>query len=114
MKRRNFLKFASSLAASRALPVGLSVSAAAKQAHAASPRYENVNVVAPTVMPQVINIHMYGGASELAGNLTNIADIEENSQNSYASAFGNRILRTEEEELRKGNNRVELSIIKDS
>ena len=97
MKRRNFLKLASGVAATRVFPVGLGVAAAAKQAYAASPAYEDVNVVAPSVMPQVINIHMYGGASELAGNLTNIADIEVNSQNSYAGAFGNRILRTQAE-----------------
>lgn len=33
--------------------------------------------------PQVINIFLYGGPSELAGNLTNIDDINANSQNKY-------------------------------
>jgi hypothetical protein len=54
--------------------------------------YAGANVTAPAVMPQVINIFLYGGPSELSGNLTNIQDIENSSQNSYANAFGDRIL----------------------
>jgi len=42
-----------------------------------------VNYVRPTVLPQVIHIFLYGGPSELAGNLTNIEDINANSQNPY-------------------------------
>ncbi len=34
-------------------------------------------------VPRVINLFLYGGPSELAGNLTNIADIDANSQNPY-------------------------------
>jgi hypothetical protein len=34
-------------------------------------------------VPRYINIFLYGGPSELAGNLTNIADISANSQNAY-------------------------------
>lgn len=99
MLRRHFLKLSSALAASPVIPVGLGVSAMAQKAHAASPDYSAVNVTAPAVMPQVINIFMYGGASELAGNLTNIADIELHSVNSYAGEFGTEILRTEAEAL---------------
>ena len=33
---------------------------------------------------QTIIIYMYGGASQLAGNITNIEEIEQNSQNSYS------------------------------
>lgn len=44
-----------------------------------------VNYVRPTVLPQVIHIFLYGGPSELAGNLTNIEDINANSQNPYPS-----------------------------
>ena len=79
MKRRDFLKMTS------ALPVGLSMAALANRAYAASPVYSNVSVTKPAVMPQVINIFMYGGASELAGNLSNIADINANSQNDYTA-----------------------------
>ncbi len=42
-----------------------------------------VNYVRPAVLPQVIHIFLYGGPSELAGNLTNIEDINANSQNPY-------------------------------
>ncbi|GAA6134239.1 hypothetical protein NBRC116188_10280 [Oceaniserpentilla sp. 4NH20-0058] len=88
MKRRDFLKMTS------ALPVGLSMSGLAQKAYAASPIYSNVSVTAPAVMPQVINIFMYGGASELAGNLSNIADINMHSQNDYSdgNAFRETIL----------------------
>ncbi len=37
---------------------------------------------------QTIIIYMYGGASQLAGNLTNIDEIKENSQSSYSAHFG--------------------------
>jgi len=94
MKRRDFLKFASATGAMKAMPVGLSMGALAQQAFASSPNYSQLNVVRPNVMPQVINIFMYGGASELAGNLTNIADINMNSVNDYSanSAFRSSIL----------------------
>jgi len=42
-----------------------------------------VNYVRPAVLPQVIHVFLYGGPSELAGNLTNIEDINANSQNPY-------------------------------
>lgn len=54
---------------------------------------DNVNFVMPSVLPQVINIFLYGGPSELAGNLTNIEDISANSQNPYPTDLfpgGNR------------------------
>jgi len=98
MKRRNFLKFASTAAAAKVVPVGLGLSALAQQAQAESPDYAAVNVEVPDVMPQVINIFMYGGASELAGNLSNIKDIELNSQNSYEAKFGPGITKTEAED----------------
>lgn len=94
MLRRQFLKISSALAASPVLPVGFGVSALAQQAYADSPDYAAVNVVKPAVMPQVINIFMYGGASELAGNLSNIADINDHSVNAYdgGGAFRSTIL----------------------
>jgi hypothetical protein len=99
MQRRNFLKLASAIAATRVVPVAFGVGALAQQAHAASPNYSGVEVTLPTVMPQVINIHMYGGASELAGNLTNIEDIAINSVNKYEdnNAFGAGILTAAED-----------------
>ena len=47
---------------------------------------DNINYSRPLVMPQIIHIFLYGGPSELAGNLTNIADIAANSQNPYPAA----------------------------
>ncbi|EAT11920.1 DUF1501 domain-containing protein [Bermanella marisrubri] len=104
MKRREFLQYASAIAGSRVLPVGFGMSALAERAYAASPNYGNVSVTAPTVMPQVINVFMYGGASELAGNLSNIADINTNSVNDYSagSAFGSSFLDTMVEDAANG------------
>ncbi len=91
MNKRNFLKSVAALGGSALLPSSLNPLAMYKTASAAV-NYSAANVVAPAVMPQVINVFLYGGPSELSGNLTNIVDIEANSQNSYAAAFGNRIL----------------------
>lgn len=85
MKRREFLKYASAISATKAVPVGLGMSALAQNAAAASPNYSQLSITAPAVMPQIINIFMYGGASELAGNLSNIADINSHSMNDYTS-----------------------------
>ncbi len=94
MLRRNFLKLSSALAASPIIPVSFGISAMAQKAYAGSPDYGSVNVTAPAVMPQVINIFMYGGASELAGNLSNIADINAHSVAPYDGngAFRSTIL----------------------
>ena len=96
VKRRDFLKMASALSAGRVLPVSFGLGALAQQAHADGPDYSSVNVETPDVMPQVINVFLYGGASELAGNLSNIVDIDENSVNRYSSsdAFGSGIIET--------------------
>ena len=91
MNKRNFLKSVAALGGSALLPSSINPLSMYKTASAAV-NYSGADVVAPTIMPQVINIHLYGGPSELSGNLTNIVDIEANSQNSYAAAFGNRIL----------------------
>ena len=80
MKRRCFIQSLSALGASIAVPQAFLRDGFIKQARAS---VADVNVVFPDVRPQVINIFMYGGPSELAGNLTNIADINANSQNPY-------------------------------
>jgi hypothetical protein len=46
-----------------------------------------INYSPPSVMPQIIHVFLYGGPSELAGNLTNIEDIASNSQNPYPAAI---------------------------
>lgn len=88
MKRRSFLR---GLALAPTLPTAFNLGMLAQRAEAAGLNYQNVHFSAPTYLPQVINIFLYGGASELAGNLTNIDDINANSMNSYRSAFGNGI-----------------------
>ncbi|WP_044617546.1 DUF1501 domain-containing protein [Gynuella sunshinyii] len=105
MKRRSFLKTAALGSSTVALPASFSLPFLANKAYAYSPTYANANISAPAVMPQVINIFLYGGASELAGNLTNMAQngmgdtgtnnsINTNSKNSYSdgNAFGGNIL----------------------
>jgi len=95
MKRRNFIKSMGAVGASALLPstwpTAFNMSTMYKAANAAVD-YAGAQIAAPGVMPQVINIFLYGGPSELSGNLSNIVDIDLNSQNSYAGAFGNRIL----------------------
>ncbi len=44
-----------------------------------------IEYVKPSVMPQIINIFLYGGPSELGGNLTNIRKINEDSKNKYGA-----------------------------
>ena len=56
-----------------------------KEVQAALP--DTLSYVAPAIIPQVIHIFLYGGPSELAGNLTNIAEIAANSQNPYPSSL---------------------------
>ena len=96
MKRRSFIKSMGAVSASALVPstwpTAFNMSTMYKAANAAVD-YAGVQVAAPAIMPQVINIFLYGGPSELSGNLTNIDDINVNSQNSYVTAFGNsRIL----------------------
>jgi len=95
MNRRNFLKSISAVSASALLPsswpTAFTMSNMYKAADAAI-NYSGAQIAAPSIMPQVINIFLYGGPSELSGNLSNIVDIDNNSQNSYAAAFGDRIL----------------------
>jgi len=91
MNKRSFLKSVAALGGSALLPSSINPLAMYKTASAMID-YSSASVAVPTVMPQVINVFLYGGPSELSGNLTNIQDIENNSQNSYAAPFGSRIL----------------------
>ncbi len=91
MNKRSFLKSVAALGGSALLPSSINPLAMYKTASAMID-YSAASVTVPTVMPQVINVFLYGGPSELSGNLSNIQDIENSSQNSYAAAFGSRIL----------------------
>ena len=86
MNRRMFLKALAAVSGASVIPQTFSLSHMYRQANAAI-NYSALNVTAPTVMPQIINIFLYGGPSELAGNLSNIADIEQNSQMKYSDFF---------------------------
>jgi len=89
MNRRIFLKTLAAAGGATILPRSFSLSSMYKKADAAI-NYAAININAssvPAVMPQVINIFLYGGPSELAGNLSNIADIEQNSETKYADFF---------------------------
>ncbi len=84
-----FLKALAAVGGASIIPQTFSLSNMYRQANAAI-NYSAVNISAstvPDIMPQVINIFLYGGPSELAGNLSNIADIEQNSQSKYTDFF---------------------------
>ncbi|MGD2184473.1 MAG: DUF1501 domain-containing protein [Desulfobacterales bacterium] len=81
MNRRRFLKAAGMCSLSLALPPFIWK----QNAFAALP--DNLNYVAPAMIPQIIHVFLYGGPSELAGNLTNIAEIDANSQNPYPASL---------------------------
>lgn len=86
MNRRVFMKHAAAAAALFAFP---SLSFADTPLRRTPSLIDQVRYTTPTVMPKVINIFLYGGASELAGNLTNIDAINAKSQNAYPSAMLN-------------------------
>lgn len=83
MNRRNFVKWLGVLAASAVLPLDLARPATRSARNLKAALLSEVHYVKPAVMPKVIMIFLYGGPSELAGNLTNIAEINANSQNPY-------------------------------
>lgn len=84
MKRREFMKAMGALGLTTAAPslfTGVNFISSAQ----AAPNISGADLSGgvPAVTPQVINIFLYGGASELAGNLTNISDINRASQSKY-------------------------------
>ncbi|MGD8992235.1 MAG: DUF1501 domain-containing protein [Desulfobacterales bacterium] len=81
MTRRQFLKVAGIGGLSLTVPPMVWKN----EVQAALP--DTLNYVAPAMMPQIIHIFLYGGPSELAGNLTNIEEIAANSQNPYPASL---------------------------
>jgi hypothetical protein len=82
MNRRDFLKQA--MAASFIGSAGQLFAATPLQlASGIDPASLELNAIIGDQLPRVIHIFLYGGASELAGNLTNIAQIRRESQNPY-------------------------------
>ncbi len=77
MKRRNFIKLSLAASTSLVLP---------SLASGATTDYTKVKFdknTYDTNAAQVIMIYLYGGASQLAGNLTNLDEIQDKSQSSY-------------------------------
>ena len=85
MNRRHFLLKSSAFTMAAAAPAFLAMPGLMRGAHAAT--LSEADFVLPNRLPQVINVFLYGGASELAGNLTNIAQIDAASQNRYPNAL---------------------------
>lgn len=78
MKRRVFLKGLSLVAMSALFP---SLSAASTAVDLSAVQFDSS--IYNTNEAQTIMIYLYGGASELGGNLTNLDEIQEQSQNKY-------------------------------
>ena len=81
MKRRSFIKL--SLAAITALVLPAETKAAVNLAN-----IEFSTTIANNNSAQTIIIYLYGGASMLAGNITNLDEIKEKSQSDYDNYFG--------------------------
>jgi hypothetical protein len=83
MKRRDFIKLSTVLGASMFMPnITLAKEFKIEDINFNSSIYNQNNA-------QTIIINMYGGASQLSGNITNIEEIEKNSQTSYFNYFRN-------------------------
>lgn len=102
MKRRSFLRAIGTLglglaathafATNATLSVGRAVSRTGTKlsplaVEARAVLADQVSYVPPARLPKVINVFLYGGPSELAGNLTNIVEIDFNSQNKYPATL---------------------------
>ncbi|MDH5217101.1 MAG: DUF1501 domain-containing protein [Gammaproteobacteria bacterium] len=91
MKRRTFLQAAGVLGFGSAVFHGFGLTPTAIAASRFGRSIENLGLeftsVSASKAPQIINIFLYGGPSELAGNLSNIGDIMANSQNAYDPNF---------------------------
>ena len=82
MNRRDFLRRTSMLGIGATAPSLFGVPGFINQA-SAMPILDSADYRLPGIMPQVINVFLYGGPSELAGNLSNMDRINRNSQNPY-------------------------------
>ncbi len=101
MKRRNFIKLSLAAYVSLMLPSG---SSAADVDFGA---VEFDGSIYDNNAAQVLVIFLYGGASQLAGNLTNIDAIKSASQSSYEDYFGDMTATTNECWEEAGGNDIE-------
>jgi len=93
LSRRRFLQGLGLLGASLRVPALITTGAYSGKLIAAD--YNTLDVdfdrtLTVDQMPRIINIFLYGGPSELAGNLSNIVDINANSQNPYTTSASAR------------------------
>ncbi len=82
MKRRNFLKLSAVTGAALCAPVSALAARLDPSQISFSTEVYNANAA------QTIIVFLYGGASQLAGNLTNIDEIKSKSQSDYDDYFG--------------------------
>ena len=97
MNRRRFLQALSVVGAALAAPRGFASDYTLSSApsgvsmrrlrEARAVIVGDINYVKPPTMPRVINVFLYGGPSELAGNLTNIDEINSYTINKYPAAL---------------------------
>lgn len=81
MNRRSFLKVAAMSGLTAMMPPLF------QRRHAWAALPDTIQYQAPAALPTIIHVFLYGGPSELAGNLSNISDINANSQNPYPSSL---------------------------
>ena len=79
MNRRDFIKLS--------IASGVSIFAP-NYTYASSLDLSKIDFAKPDINAQTIIIYLYGGASSLAGNITNIDEIKQNSFSSYDDYFG--------------------------
>lgn len=87
MNRRHFLKWFGLLGASVVFPYELVYPKTQAARNLKAAILGEVGYARPSISPKVITIFLYGGPSELAGNLTNIEEINANSQNKYPAGL---------------------------
>ena len=78
MKRRAFIKFSLALGGAVIVP---------KFTYAKTLDLSKIKFSTPSSNVQTILIYLYGGASQLAGNISNIEEINEASENKYTEYF---------------------------
>jgi hypothetical protein len=88
MKRRNFIKLSLVLSSFALMPKYMEASELVLSDIDFSEDICNDNAA------QTLIIYLYGGASQLSGNLSNLEEIEKYSQNSYADYFNNTLTQT--------------------
>ena len=91
MNRRTFLQSTGLLGGVLTLPTAFGMASVLESTlfKPSAADYQSIKFTPITLAnsPQIINIFLYGGPSELAGNLSNISDIMANSQNEYPRQF---------------------------